>query len=82
MLVILTRAGKVFGIDNISGKHHWQLYLPKVNGFANDEQMRLIVQRSAKHFPLQPLCTILGKDAVSQAYSSHNYFANFSYFHR
>ncbi|XP_017081981.2 ER membrane protein complex subunit 1 isoform X1 [Drosophila eugracilis] len=65
MLVILTRAGKIFGIDNVSGKHHWQLYLPNVNGFANDEQMRLIVQRSAKHFPLQPLCTILGKDSVN-----------------
>ncbi|XP_033162526.1 ER membrane protein complex subunit 1 isoform X2 [Drosophila mauritiana] len=65
MLVLLTRAGKIFGIDNVSGKHHWQLYLPNVIGFANDEQMRLIVQRSAKHFPLQPLCTILGKNAVS-----------------
>lgn len=65
MLVLLTRAGKIFGIDNVSGKHHWQLHLPNVIGFANDEQMRLIVQRSAKHFPLQPLCTILGKNAVS-----------------
>ncbi|EDV48192.2 ER membrane protein complex subunit 1 isoform X2 [Drosophila erecta] len=65
MLVLLTRAGKIFGIDNVSGKHHWQLYLSNVIGFANDEQMRLIVQRSAKHFPLQPLCTILGKNAVN-----------------
>ncbi|XP_043657276.1 ER membrane protein complex subunit 1 isoform X2 [Drosophila teissieri] len=65
MLVLLTRSGKIFGIDNVSGKHHWQLYLSNVVGFANDEQMRLIVQRSAKHFPLQPLCTILGKNAVN-----------------
>lgn len=65
MLVLLTQAGKIFGVDNISGKHHWQLYLPNVNGFDNAENMRLIVQRSAKHFPLQPLCTILAKDAVS-----------------
>ncbi|KPU79929.1 uncharacterized protein Dana_GF16847, isoform B [Drosophila ananassae] len=63
MLVLLTQAGKIFGVDNISGKHHWQLYLPNVNGFDNAENMRLIVQRSAKHFPLQPLCTILAKDA-------------------
>ncbi|KAH8295371.1 hypothetical protein KR018_010415, partial [Drosophila ironensis] len=63
MLVLLTQTGKIFGIDNISGKHHWQLYLPNVRGFDNKEQMRLIVQRSAKHFPLQPLCTILGKDS-------------------
>ncbi|XP_039489830.1 ER membrane protein complex subunit 1 isoform X1 [Drosophila santomea] len=65
MLVLLTRSGKIFGVDNVSGKHHWQLYLSNVIGFANNEQMRLIVQRSAKHFPLQPLCTILGKNAVN-----------------
>ncbi|KAH8369163.1 hypothetical protein KR009_003087 [Drosophila setifemur] len=65
MLVLLTQSGKVFGIDNISGKHHWQLYLPNVSGFDNAEQMRLIVQRSAKHFPLQPLCTIVAKDAIN-----------------
>ncbi|XP_030373597.1 ER membrane protein complex subunit 1 isoform X2 [Scaptodrosophila lebanonensis] len=62
MLVLLTRSGKIFGIDNIIGKHHWQLYLPNVVGFGNDENMRLIVQRTSKHFPLQPLCTIVAKD--------------------
>jgi len=76
MLVLLTRAGKIFGIDNVSGKHHWQLHLPNVIGFANDEQMRLIVQRSAKHFPLQPLCTILGKNAVGLTDKSHSSHAN------
>ncbi|BFF89488.1 ER membrane protein complex subunit 1 [Drosophila madeirensis] len=65
MLVLLTRNGKIFGIDNISGKHHWQLYLPKVNSFDNAEQMRLIVQRTAKHFPLQPLCAIVAKNSVN-----------------
>ncbi|EDV92916.1 GH19025 [Drosophila grimshawi] len=61
MLVLLTRAGKIFGMDNIAGKHHWKLYLPNVAGFENAEQMRLIVQRSSKHFPLQPLCAIVAK---------------------
>lgn len=65
MLVILTRSGKIFGIDNIAGKHHWKLYLPHVKGFENAEEMRLIVQRSSKHFPLQPLCTIVAKFAVT-----------------
>ncbi|XP_062126343.1 ER membrane protein complex subunit 1 isoform X1 [Drosophila sulfurigaster albostrigata] len=61
MLVLLTRTGKIFGIDNIAGKHHWKLYLPNVSGFENAEEMRLIVQRSSKHFPLQPLCAIVAK---------------------
>lgn len=62
MLVILTKSGKVFGVDNISGKHHWQLYLNNVEEFANGEQMRLLIQRTSKHFPLQALCTIVAKD--------------------
>lgn len=65
MLVILTKSGKVFGIDNISGKHHWQLYLNNVEEFANGEQMRLMIQRTSKHFPLQALCTIVAKDKVT-----------------
>ncbi|XP_002054888.3 ER membrane protein complex subunit 1 isoform X1 [Drosophila virilis] len=65
MLVLLTRSGKIFGVDNIAGKHHWKLYLPNVAGFENAEQMRLIVQRSSKHFPLQPLCAIVAKSAVN-----------------
>lgn len=65
MLVLLTRTGKIFGIDNIAGKQHWKLYLPNVAGFENAEQMRLIVQRSSKHFPLQPLCAIVAKSVVS-----------------
>ncbi|XP_030563637.1 ER membrane protein complex subunit 1 [Drosophila novamexicana] len=65
MLVLLTRTGKIFGVDNIAGKHHWKLYLPNVAGFENAEQMRLIVQRSSKHFPLQPLCAIVAKSAVN-----------------
>ncbi|XP_037947032.1 ER membrane protein complex subunit 1 isoform X2 [Teleopsis dalmanni] len=62
MLVLLTKSGKVFGIDNISGKHHWQQFLPNVGNFENGEKMRLLVQRTSKHFPLQPLCTIVAKE--------------------
>lgn len=65
MLVILTKSGKVFGVDNISGKHHWQLYLNNVEEFANGEPMRLLIQRTSKHFPLQGLCTIVAKDKLT-----------------
>ncbi|XP_004529245.1 ER membrane protein complex subunit 1 isoform X1 [Ceratitis capitata] len=65
MLVVLTRSGKVFGIDNISGKHHWQLYLPEAQNFVNHEPMRLMVQRTSKHFPLQPLCTVVAKEKLT-----------------
>ncbi|XP_011184855.2 ER membrane protein complex subunit 1 isoform X2 [Zeugodacus cucurbitae] len=65
MLVVLTRSGKIFGIDNISGKHHWQLYLSDVQNFVNQESMRLLVQRTSKHFPLQPLCTVVAKEKLT-----------------
>ncbi|XP_011198452.2 ER membrane protein complex subunit 1 isoform X1 [Bactrocera dorsalis] len=65
MLVVLTRSGKIFGIDNISGKHHWQLYLSDIQNFVNQEPMRLLVQRTSKHFPLQPLCTVVAKEKLT-----------------
>lgn len=64
MLVVLTRSGKIFGIDNISGKHHWQYFLHNVEHFANDQEMRLLVQRTSKHFPLSALCTVVAKNKV------------------
>lgn len=64
MLVILTKSGKVFGIDNISGKHHWRRFLPNLDALGNGEDMRLLVLRTNKFFPLQAICTIIAKNKV------------------
>lgn len=64
MLVVLTKSGKIFGIDNISGKHHWQKYLRNVENFDSGEHMRLLIQRTTKYFPLSALCTIVAKHKV------------------
>lgn len=63
MMVVLTKSGKVFGIDNINGKIHWMNYIPNSANFNNDENMKLFVQRTSKHFPKQPICTIIARDA-------------------
>lgn len=65
MLVILTKSGKIFGIDNISGKHHWRRYLPNIDALGNGEEMRLLVLRTNKFFPLQAICTVMARDKVS-----------------
>lgn len=65
MLVVLTRAGKIFGIDNISSKKHWMQYLPALENFENEQNMRLIVQRTSKHFPLQPMCAVVARNKDS-----------------
>lgn len=61
MLVVVTSSGKVFGIDNISGKQHWVKYLPDMIGFGNDQNMKLLVQRTSRFYPLTAQCVILGR---------------------
>lgn len=62
LIVVVTTSGKVFGIDNISGKHHWIQYLPGLTSFNEEQNMKLIIQRTSKHFPHPPQCVILAKD--------------------
>lgn len=61
MLVVVTSTGKVFGIDNISGKQHWARYLPEMIGFANGQSIKLMVQRTSRFYPLSAQCLILGR---------------------
>lgn len=61
MLVVVTSSGKVFGIDNVSGKHHWVRYLPSFTGFGNGQPMKLLVQRTSRFYPLPAQCVILGR---------------------
>lgn len=61
MIVVVTRSGKIFGIDNISGKFHWIKYLPNFSGFNEDQGLQLIVQRTSKYFPLSAQCSVIGK---------------------
>ncbi|XP_055615709.1 ER membrane protein complex subunit 1 isoform X2 [Toxorhynchites rutilus septentrionalis] len=61
MIVVITKSGKIFGIDNISGKHHWVRYLPEIAGFANGQSMKLLVQRTSRFYPLTAQCIILGR---------------------
>lgn len=65
MIVAVTGKGKIFGIDNITGKHHWSKYLPSITNFNNGQKMKLFIQRTSKHFPFQPVCTLVAKDIAS-----------------
>ncbi|XP_058467728.1 ER membrane protein complex subunit 1 isoform X2 [Malaya genurostris] len=62
MLVVVTSRGKIFGIDNISGKQHWVRYIASITRFANDQNMKLLVQRTSRFYPLTAQCVILGRD--------------------
>lgn len=62
MIVIVTKTGKVYGVDNISGKFHWIKYLPNMHGFTEDNGMQLLVQRTSKYYPLSAQCVVIGKE--------------------
>lgn len=62
MIVVITETGKIFGIDNLSGKQHWVKYLPSFTNFKNDGKMQLIIQRTSRHFPYAAQCAVVGRE--------------------
>uniref|UniRef100_A0A1Q3FAM0 ER membrane protein complex subunit 1 n=1 Tax=Culex tarsalis TaxID=7177 RepID=A0A1Q3FAM0_CULTA len=66
MLVVVTTSGKIFGVDNVSGKLHWVRYLPEMTGFGNDQPMKLLVQRTSRFYPLTAQCAVLGRHKVTK----------------
>jgi hypothetical protein len=65
MMVILTKSGKLFGIDNMSGKQHWVRVLKNFASFSSGEDMKLLVQRTSKYYPQPAQCAIVGNDKTT-----------------
>lgn len=65
MMVIMTESGKLFGIDNVSGKQHWVRVLKNFEGFANGQDARLLIQRTSKYYPLPAQCAIIARDKLT-----------------
>ena len=63
MMVILTKSGKMFGVDSVSGKHHWIRIIKGFKGFGSDQDMKLLVQRTSKYYPLSAQCAVIARDA-------------------
>ncbi|XP_063392150.1 ER membrane protein complex subunit 1 isoform X1 [Cydia fagiglandana] len=57
IIVLVTRAGKIFGMDNLSGAILWQRYEPRLDA----EGARMFVRRAARHPPHDACLTIVGK---------------------
>ena len=54
LILILTKPGKLFALDTISGRIIWQRLLTTTG-----DKMVLFVQRTSIHYPLEPQCTVL-----------------------
>lgn len=64
LIVAATKVGKVFGIDNLSGKIIWQIKVDDIEPFSAGiamPVMPLYLLRNARHYPLQPECVLLVK---------------------
>nr|XP_022343072.1 ER membrane protein complex subunit 1-like isoform X1 [Crassostrea virginica] len=63
LIVLVTGAGKIFGIRSTNGHIEWEHFFPELAPFDGNGQqkMLLFVQRTTAHFPNPPQCTVVGK---------------------
>lgn len=65
MLVVVTRIGKLFGIDSLSGEIIWSL-----NAAATTKQnLKLYIQRTTAHFPNPPQAILLSTSQEDDTFS-------------
>ncbi|XP_046465087.1 ER membrane protein complex subunit 1 isoform X1 [Neodiprion pinetum] len=63
MIVAVTSAGKIYGIESKRGEIIWQLRVKNITGFSKaSKKMVLYVQRGSRHFPHPPQCALLAAD--------------------
>ncbi|XP_076263953.1 ER membrane protein complex subunit 1 [Rhynchophorus ferrugineus] len=68
IIVVATRAGKLFALDTLTGSIVWSYRLPNVQSFIgidNEEKMLLLVQRTAQYAPLPAHCVLLAQDTIT-----------------
>lgn len=66
IIVVITKPGKLYGIDNLSGKIIWQVRVDNIRPFTtgiSSAVMPLFVLRTARHSPLQPKCAVLAMES-------------------
>ncbi|OXU30919.1 hypothetical protein TSAR_001886 [Trichomalopsis sarcophagae] len=69
MIVAVTSAGKIFGIESKKGEIIWQLRVPNIRGFSQEtNNMVLYVQRGSRHYPHPPQCSLLAADKPIRDY--------------
>ncbi|XP_050532938.1 ER membrane protein complex subunit 1 isoform X2 [Daktulosphaira vitifoliae] len=70
IIVAVTSAGKVFGIDNLNGEILWSVLLNDigefyVNTLGDAPIVPMYLQRNSKHLSYPPMCTLLLKNKKS-----------------
>ncbi|XP_064611751.1 ER membrane protein complex subunit 1-like [Liolophura sinensis] len=63
IVVVVTAAGKIYGLRSTNGQIIWQHYLPDLTPFERygKQVLPLSIQRTTAHFPHPPQCAIVGR---------------------
>ncbi|KAG8190034.1 hypothetical protein JTE90_000129 [Oedothorax gibbosus] len=63
IIVVISKPGKIFGIDNLSGLIVWSHFEKDFSPFykGDNPHYPLFVQRTTAHFPYPPVCTALAR---------------------
>ncbi|XP_019633907.1 PREDICTED: ER membrane protein complex subunit 1-like isoform X2 [Branchiostoma belcheri] len=64
MIVVVTSAGKLYGLDSANGDVVWQYFLPNIQCFSQGE-MYLFVQRTTAHFPHPPQAMLVAQEKAT-----------------
>ncbi|XP_071945082.1 ER membrane protein complex subunit 1-like [Antedon mediterranea] len=75
MIIVVSKSGKVYGIDSTDGSIFWSLFFPNLDVFQDGDQSKiaLFIQRTTAHFPNPPQCTIVGRYKTSGMTFIHSF---------
>ncbi|XP_014216207.1 ER membrane protein complex subunit 1 isoform X2 [Copidosoma floridanum] len=63
IIVAVSNAGKIFGIETKRGEIIWQLRIPNIRGFdLCTKNIILYIQRGSRHFPHPAFCSLIAAD--------------------
>ncbi|XP_033108081.1 ER membrane protein complex subunit 1-like, partial [Anneissia japonica] len=67
MIIIISKSGKIYGIDSTDGSIFWSHFSPSLATFQDGSKSKvaLFIQRTTAHFPNPPLCTVVGRHRIS-----------------
>lgn len=67
IILAVSSTGKVFAIDNLSGKLIWALYIPNITPYSINNKLftPIFVQRSTRHIPHPAQVSLLFKDSIT-----------------
>nr|XP_018911918.1 PREDICTED: ER membrane protein complex subunit 1 isoform X1 [Bemisia tabaci] len=69
IIVAVSKVGKLFGIDNLTGTILWTYLVKDVVPFSLSDKSQTIplyVQRTTRHFPHPAVCTVIFQDAITR----------------